>query len=366
LGANNTVTFTGTGFYNGDKTFHLTRATDTNEKRGYNLIGNPYPSYLDWQSITLPASVMTTIWTRSCSSGGAMGFDTYNSSLAEGARGVSSVGHTVTQYIAPLQAFWVKVATGYTTASITVNNSLRSLTDVAAPSNKLKAPAIQTQKVLRLQVSNDTNSDETVIAFNANASNDFDSYDSPKMTNDDVAMPELYSLAGDEKVAINGMNSYTLNQQMPLGFTTGASGNFTIKATDIRNFDTKTKIILKDSEQNTEQELTAGTTYPFSSGVIDNANRFSIIFRTVEVPTDVLKNANQILFVYKNANSQITIHRNSSLTANITVCNSIGQRLISTSANGTIIVINKQFSPGVYFVSVNADGNKTTKKVIIN
>jgi len=366
LGANNTVTFTGTGFYNGEKIFNLTRATDTNEKRGYNLIGNPYPSYLDWQQITLPASVMTTIWTRSCSSGGAMGFDTYNSSLAEGARGVSSVGHTVTQYIAPLQAFWVKVAAGYTTASITVNNSLRSLTDVAAPSNNLKAPAIQTQKVLRLQVSNDTNSDETVIAFNANASNDFDSYDSPKMTNDDVAMPELYSLAGDEKVAINGMNNYTLNQQMPLGFTTGASGNFTIKATDIRNFDTKTKIILKDSELNTEQELTAGTTYPFSSGVIDNANRFSILFRTADVATEVDKNANQILFVYKNANNQITIHRNSSQSANITVCNSIGQRLISTSANGTIIVINKQFSPGVYYVTVNSDGSNSTKKVIIN
>jgi len=258
------------------------------------------------------------------------------------------------------------VAAGYTTANITVNNSLRSLTDVAAPSNNLKAPAIQTQKVLRLQVSNDTNSDETVIAFNANASNGFDTYDSPKMTNDNEAIPELYTLAGDEKLAINGMNNYSLNQEMPLGFTTGTSGNFTIKASDIRNFDAKTKIILKDSEQNTEQELTAGTSYPFSSSVIDNANRFSILFRTVEVPTDVLKNANQILFVYKNANNQITIHRNSSQTANITVCNSIGQRLISTSANGTIIVIKMQFNPGVYFVTVNFDGNKTTKKVIIN
>ncbi|MFZ4726464.1 MAG: choice-of-anchor Q domain-containing protein, partial [Paludibacter sp.] len=259
LGANTTVTLSGTGFYTGSKTFTLSRANDSNEKRGYNLIGNPYPCYLDWQTITLPTEVMPSIWTRSCSAGGAMGFDTYNSSLALGARGVSSVGHAnVTQYIAPLQAFWVKVASGYTTASLTVANTLRSHTDVTDVTNKLKAPAEQTQKVVRLLVTNDTNSDETVIAFNTNASNDFDNYDSPKMTNDNVAIPELYTLAGTEILAINGLNNYTLDEQMPLGFTTGASNNFTIKATDIRNFDADTKIILKDNVLNTEQELTVG------------------------------------------------------------------------------------------------------------
>ena len=369
LGATATVTLTGTGIKTGDQTFYLTR-NEGNEKSGYNLIGNPYPSYLDWQAVTLPASVMSTIWTRSCSDGGAMGFDTYNSSLEIGARGVSSIGHTnVTQYIAPLQAFWVKVTSVNATGSFTVNNNLRTLSDQTTPGNKLKAPSLIAQKVLRLQVSNELNSDETVIAFNGNASNDFDSYDSPKMTNDEVSIPEIYSLAGTEKVAINGMNNFTIGDQLPLGFTTGSSNTFTIKATDIRNFDADTKIMLKDNLLNSESELIQGTAYSFTSDVISTASRFSILFKSKSGTTGMNEHSTDkgALNIYKNANGQITIVRNdpNGKPGMITVCNSVGQKLMSASTSGTITVLNKTFSSGIYLVTLNVAGNVTTKKVVL-
>ena len=363
LGTNTTLTFAGTGLYTGDKTFTLTR-NDGDEKSGYNLIGNPYPSFLDYHAATVSASVLpTSIWTRSCTVGGVMAFDTYNSSLNTG---VSGSGNPVTQYIAPMQAFWVKVATG-TTGSLTVTNDMRSLKDETTSTNRLKAPAIATQQLLRLQVSNGTNSDEAVIAFNENASDDFDNYDSPKMSNDNVVIPEIYTLVRSEKIAINGLKSITTNQKLPLGFTTGESNTYSIKATEIKNFDVDTKIILKDNLLNTEQDITDGTPYSFTSNIASNTLRFNIIFKSASVTT-VIDSEKLSVNIFKNTNGQITINRNLSIDqeGTVTICNALGQKLVNIPTTGASTVINKSFNSGVYFVTIKVAGRNTTKKVIIN
>jgi len=359
LGANTTVTFTGT-LNSGEKTFTLSR-TDGNEKSGYNLIGNPYPSFIDYHAVTLPASVMPSIWTRSCTAGGAMAFDTYNSLTLEG---VSGSGKTVTQHIAPMQAFWVKVASGSTEGTITLTNAMRHVQDVTLTTNLLKAPAVATQQVLRLQVSNGTNSDETVIAFNENALDAFDNYDSPKMSNNNVAIPEIYTFAGTEKVAINGMKNLAT---MPLGFTTGESNTFSIKATEIKGFDVDTKVILKDNLLSTEQDITDGTAYSFTSDVVSSTDRFSVVFKTVSITTGI-EATNLNVNIFKNANGLITVNSTDVIGAEgtVTVCNALGQKLVNTATTGPKTVINKTFSSGVYFVTLNIAGNKTTKKVIIN
>ncbi|MFZ4799255.1 MAG: hypothetical protein ACOYMA_17280, partial [Bacteroidia bacterium] len=86
-----------------------------------------------------------------------------------------------------------------------------------------KAPTLSnsTQQVLRLQVSNGTNNDEAIIIFNEDALNGYDDFDSPKMSNGNVAIPEIYTMAGSEQLVINGLNSITTNEVVPLGFYTG-------------------------------------------------------------------------------------------------------------------------------------------------
>jgi len=356
LGADTTVTFTG-ALYSGDKTISLTR-NDGNEKSGYNLVGNPYASFIDYHAATLPGTVMPSIWTRSCTEGGLMKFDTYNSFLNTG---TSGSGKTVTQYIAPMQAFWVKVASGNTEGSITLTNAMRSVSDQTESTNKLKAPAVSTQQVLRLQVSNDTNSDEAVIAFNADASDGFDNYDSPKMPNENAAIPEIYTLAETEKVAINGMKNIAT---IPVGFTTGETNTFRIKATEIENFDADIRIILKDNLLKIEKELTDGAPYTFTSDATTTDSRFSIVFKSASLTTGI-ESVNCSVNIYKNSNGLITIHSDGA-KGTITVCNSLGQKLANASIAGTSTVINNSFTSGVYFVTVTVSGSMITKKVIIN
>ena len=83
-------------------------------------------------------------------------------------------------------------------------------------------------------------------------------------------------------------------------------------------------------------------------------------------PNSILDN--QGILVFKNANNQIVINCDKMIVQEgiVTVYNPVGQILISAPTNGKTTVIRKSLNSGIYFVSVVAAGNKTTKKIIIN
>jgi hypothetical protein len=370
-GSDGVITFTGTLNTGSLTPITLYRTDNSNASRGFNLVGNPFPSYVDW-TLATTSNLESSIWFRTKTTPAPVTlatsyvFDTYN---AAGGQHTSLGATTVSKLIPPMQGFWVRVST-IGSGTLTFDNNARAHADVST--NSFKAPAAEksTQEVLKLEVSNGTNKDEAIVYFNANASDSYDAYDSPKMTNANTAIPEIYTTVGNEQLVINGLNSIAANKELALGFNTGASNTFSIKASEVSNFDADTKIILKDNLLNTEWDLTGGSAYSFSSAATNNNTRFTVIFRTSGIATGIgIGNYNyddSTLRIFKNENNQITIQRNFSENATVTICNAIGQKLISTRMTGTSKVIDKQFSAGVYFVTVSNEGNKVSKKVIIN
>ena len=363
--SNGTVTFSG-GTLNTGAFSNSLLTSSGSDKKGYNLLGNPYPSYLNWElAYSHSTNLEPTIWYRSKNPGNtAYVFDTYSafSHIGTGNNGVD-----VTGLIPPVQAFWVRVALGYSTGSIDLNNSMRSH-DVAT--NRLRAPAfdISTQKVLRLKVSNGVNSDQAIVLFNSNASDEYEVYDSEKMTNNNPSVPEIYTLAGTVPVVINGLNSVLTNEELPLGFTTGEENTFAIQATEISNFDKDTKIILRDKQLNTENELHVGSNYRFNSEQTSNTSRFSILFKSSTITTGINNNEvtdSESILIYKNQNGQITVSLNNTVgEGTITVSNSMGQKLASKLTTGAITVIDQGLTRGVFLVTVDINAKKVTKKII--
>jgi autotransporter-associated beta strand protein len=362
MASSGAVTFTGEALNTGDITTPTLSRTGTIET-GFNLIGNPYPSYASWNDAT-KTKVLTSIWYRSKSTGTYL-FQTYNSTGQVGTLGGSEL-------IPPMQSFWVRTDVSQPgDASVTFKNGTRSHQDQSVTTNRLKAPAAAstTQQVLRLQVSNGVTNDEAIVLFNPNASNGYDAYDSEKMSNNDAATPEIYTMAGTEQVAINGLNSITTNPLLPLGFTTGTSNTFTIKATEVTNFDADTKIVLQDNLLNTQQDLTDGTAYTFTSDVASNTSRFSVVFKSIGVTTGAqAASVDQAVVIYKNANNQIAVNCNGFISDNafISVYNALGQKLEVKKITGATTVIGRTFTSGVYMVTVNNGGTSTTKRVILN
>ncbi|MEI8274122.1 MAG: T9SS type A sorting domain-containing protein, partial [Paludibacter sp.] len=358
---NATLTFsteTGGSLNTGNVPVSLTWSGVTS--KGFNLIGNPYPSHLTWSKAfvddaTNAALIEPTIYYRtntgSVNSGGdaAWSFKTYNSSTDE----FSPAG--TTNIIPPMQAFWVRAKAAGT---LILDNKL---TRSHQTSNPLKAPAVKNtdRQRVRLEVSNGISSDEALIYFDANASDNFDSYDSPKFTEASSVL-QIFTTVGNEKLVINGMNSIPKNTAIGLGFVAGNATTFSLKASEISNFPTGVKVILKDNVTSTETDLTDGVrTYQFSP-VATSSDRFSIIFRAPGVATGLDNGAKLNEQVFVNTANQIVV--GSPDNTNVSIYNVMGQKQYENSIVSNKTTINKAFAAGVYFVYLSVNGKSEIQK----
>jgi hypothetical protein len=264
-----------------------------------------------------------------------------------------------------MQGFWVKVNADGDTASVIFHNSDRLHREQTAQTNRLRVPgeSIMTPAIIRLSVSNGTNSDEVILVGDVNASNAFDNYDSPKMKVNNSEIPELYSIADQQELVINHLNSITNNTELPLGFRPGKTASFTISATEISNLDSNLKVILKDN--NTEYELSNGNSYSFSSDATATNNRFSILFKSNGAVTSTEnKKVNNVIVSSSNNEISIITDGDSNNNAKATVYNSIGKEVKTLNLKPGINRLSS-ISTGVYIVQINTNTSTSEHKVVI-
>ena len=361
-GTTGTVNFTGTT-NNGDITTPSLTRTGLLATSGFNLVGNPYPSYLRWSGLNSVLSdannseIGTSFWYRTKNDADAYIFVTHNGTSGYTIPVDQNANTTITGIIPPMQAFWVRV-TGTTTMKFT--NVMRLHTDNAL--NKFKAPKIDERQRLRLQLVNGSATDEALIYFDAAASNSFDNYDSPKMLNNSTTIPDLYSKAGNEKLVINGLAEATDNMTLPLGFTLKTAVNgLTFKVSELSNFAIGTKVYLIDNELNNQTELLPETQYTFNTttATSNNENRFSLLFRAPGVTTGVGKTSKPYAQVFVNAANQIVII--APVKSNYAIYNAMGQLMENGVLNTERETRNMKLNSGVYVVKVN---NQSTKVII--
>ena len=351
-----TFAVSGASFTNADKTLSLIRTTGS-YKPGFNLVANPYPSFLNIEDLKNNTDIEPTYWIRSQNSGYV--FDTYN---ITGATGTSLSGKAVTKYIPSMQAFWLRVASGKAGASVALLNANRGHQDVA--NNAFRAPSVVAQnQVLRLTATNGINKDEALIYTNAAAADSYDRYDSPKFMYDKADI-QIFTLLNNEPIVINGMNAIPYDTEIALGYTAKA-GNYTISANEFTNFPGDYSVYLKDNGVLTD--LTAGA-YSFVLATDGSSNnRFSVIIRS-KVPTAV-ENAEKAGVSIYASHSAIKVTVNSELKENGTVCvyNSVGQQLAAQKLTSNTTTLNGNFKQGVYVVKVlNGTTVTATQKVVIN
>lgn len=343
---NTTISFVGGTLNNGNQSV-------TDLPTGFNLVGNPYPSYVDFAQAT-KTNVANSIWYRSKSTGSYV-FQTYNVPGNIGANDGSAI-------IPPMQSFWIKTTGATNTFGFT--NAMRSHQDQSIAANRLKAPGTKVQKLVRLQLSDPSGSDETVIYFNTAAQNTLDEFDTQKMFNTVVAQPELYSKTGTEQLVINGLNEVADNLEIPLGYNTATAGSFTFKAPEFTNFDSNTKIYLLDKKENIQTELSSVAEYTFNSDVTTaNESRFSLLFKVsnVTTATDDQKNVNTKVLV--NEANQLVIIAPAKST--YFVYNAAGQLFTAGVTTSDRTCTGTVYQKGVYVVKITENRNELTTRVII-
>lgn len=259
-----TLVFDGAMLNNGSYTIPCTRTGTTNYYRGFNLVSNPYASYLDFDA-AVRTNLLPTMWYRTADALQTMVFDTYN---AQSGLGTSLSGIPVNQYVPPLQSFWVKIPDGFTTGSIGFTNAMRS--HFTSGFEGLKSNAIDFPAFVRLNLEDGLRKDQLLIYLDPQVSSQVDGFDAEKMLV--VNYPQCYTLVNGKKLVINALKLSKAQNQIPLILEFPQAKAYTLNAVEL-NIDNGL-ILLEDKQLGVFQDLTLEPNYTFfaSSGV--NSTRF--------------------------------------------------------------------------------------------
>ena len=320
----------------------------TNGGDSYNLVGNPFPSVIDWDNVN---------WTKT---NVANALYIWNSSTGSYSSYVAGVGvNNGSRFIAPMQGFFVE-ATGANPSLQIDNNSVRvdQATDFLKNEDEI-------QNLLRLQISNSDFQDEIVIRFDESASEEFDEqFDARKMFGK-KDVPQLFSVnLANEELSINTLKSVKLTDIIKLGVKAENAGNYTIYASNLKSFSEFVSIILEDRLTGQFINLRVQPSYSFShiGGAVEN--RFFLHFKDY---TEINELEVSEAFAYSSfGNLYITIDKNENYNQ-LAIYNMNGQLVKHVEiVSSSLITINIQdLAKGVFIVQLISETNTQQQKIII-
>ncbi|MFN8258375.1 MAG: T9SS type A sorting domain-containing protein [Bacteroidales bacterium] len=334
---NSAVNFTGTPG-TGVKSVLLTK-----QESGWNLVGNPYPSSVDWDA---PGWTKTNhdnsiyLWNGST-------YAVYNGTIGVGI-------NNATRYIPPMQGFFIRCNS--TTGSLTSDNSVR--VHNAQPYYK-KAGAVETKKIKLLASANEIG-DETLIIINQDATDKFEgTYDALKLFSPNEKAPQIYtSNEFADEMAINSLKNLDPDTKIPLGIKGKQQGEYSIKATEIE-LDAWQDVYLVDNLAGRIINLRLQPEYSFTYKPSDNPLRFYITFAATTGLEDIESKSFKIYTQGNNACITLPNASNNKLK----VYNLLGAELGSYVMSNDFIKI--PLSTGVYIISVEINGQFISKKLTI-
>lgn len=240
----------------------------SNADQRYNLSGNPFPSVLDWESVTV-TDMEDAIWTWVKDNAGEG-----SGAWASYVNGVGANGGT--QYIAPMQGFMVRAASSGSPA----------IAFPAAARVSGQTPTFNRTgslgDIFRVRVENASNGSglEAVIRFHDMGSVQFDpSYDAGFISDFEIASPDLY-MADQQgnKYSINSLPALGMEPVLvPLQIETFGPGAFSFQF-DASAMQSASSVQLEDTKLGTFTAISNGQTIQFTAGANDATDRFRLHF----------------------------------------------------------------------------------------
>lgn len=355
-----TVSFEGP-FNNGLQTIDVTRNTVTTNQ-GYNLVGNPYPSAVDWDITDGwdKTYVDNTIyfWKGVGGSGGTGNYYYHNGGLGEVPD--VSLGYNDLEdngIIPAMQGFFVRATTDGT---FEVNNEAR----VHSDQTYYKDDAENTLPLIRLRSENSASLfDETIIRFYSGATPEHDGdYDAFKL--EGYLVPQLYSITPEQsKLAINTSPAYENGTIIPIGFIAHIEDEYSISLAEFENFNIETEVYLEDLKENEIQNLSLTPNYVFNGSPEDAAQRFNLHFSNPMSVDDNIMGSQISIYSYSNV---VYVQKPSNFDGNVFIYDILGKEIYSSKAQGgglaSIPVTNGN---GYYLVKVQSNADIKTEKVYI-
>ncbi len=306
---------------------------------GWNLLGNPYPSSLDWDQLWTngATNIDATVHMIDNANGGV--YATYNASTNSGTNGG-------TQYIAQGQSFWVQANAA--SPSLTATEAMKttgthSFYRLAPPEN-----------YIRIALSDGANKDETLIHFFDDALPGKDKYDAYKLKN------SIFNLAtvmeDTANMVIQAIANTGCDQIIKLDVYNIAAGNYSLGFSELDSFTENLQVYLQDNYTGTYNLVSNGYSYPFTI-TADSASfgmdRFAIVFEKPDINTDLLVAADNIC---EQEQSAVTVQGAEAGINYYLTYNGTGVSDTLTGTGGDLLLtVAEPAAPGTYEYVVMAD-----------
>lgn len=226
---------------------------------GWNMVGNPYPSAIDWNS---------TAWTKTNVNNAIY---IWNDSLQQYSSWVSGVSvNKGTSVIASSQSFWVQ--TNAASPSLISTENVK----VTANPTFLKPFNTQAFDVLKFSFKGNGYTDESIIRFGNGATNGYDAeFDARKIYSSNSQVPGMASQDSTGKdMSINSLPALTGNIDIPIKTLVGVTGIYTLVLDSSSNVPSGYCLVLEDKATGFQFNINNFTAYTFSISDTTKAARF--------------------------------------------------------------------------------------------
>jgi len=260
------VDFNGT-LNTGTFTQSLASNRDANPDGGWQLVGNPYPAPLDYSQVAAADRLNLE----------GAGYVYSSTGQYTGQYRVFNNGVGGNAVIPSGQGFFVRVAAGQPSGTLTFRNSQRLTTPDATTVQRTAEtrPLVQ----LTLKGASGTASDNAYVYFEQGATMGFDAqYDAVKLPN--TTGLNVSASLGSQQFAINGQPVLGTTQRIvPLALGVPTAGTYTFTAAQVLNLST-VPVYLRDLQSGAVIDLAKQPSYSFT---VSNASalittRFELVF----------------------------------------------------------------------------------------
>ncbi len=348
LTGSTTLEFEGT-IKSGEQSIAVTRTDEaTHGHRGFNFVGNPYSSAIDWEYDGTNGWTKTNVdnavymW-----NGDFGGYGSY----------VNGIGvNEVTNIIPPHQGFFVHCRED--NGMLTVNQGAQVQND-----EPFFKGGNNYDFISKLTVEGNGYKDETVVRLAGTSTLSFDSnWDALKMFGVYNA-PQVFSIIeADQYLSINSVPGNQKGTIVKLGFKANNPGMYTISYEEVSGPFTGEHVILIDQVTGEKVMLKEVGQHKFVHTGSEDVHRFNLLFIN-NGGTSSGKSAALNANVY-SYNSTIHIDAPEANSYKVQVYNLMGQEVISQTVNSNSSNFNIE-QEGYYIVNVISDTEVKTTKVYI-
>jgi hypothetical protein len=245
----------------------------------YSLIGNPYPSPIDFATLYAAntANMYNVFYALSPSSSG--NYSTYsNGILSNNPSGYVTTGGN-SSYLASGQAILVLAKSAANGGSGTISFTEATKTTGAIPNNAFFGTANNQLFRITMTASDSSKLDEAVVRFNSNGSNAYNpNWDAVSLS---AGNQTLASLKATTKLAIATRPDSLVIDTVKLSLSSVTADNFRLVFSDFQGIDSTKTITLRDKYLGVSHDVRANQVYNFivtADTASKGSERFEVIF----------------------------------------------------------------------------------------